>query len=119
MSKKENLADRLRFVLYQKKLSQAEAARRSGISQQAFNYIIKNDLEKSKLSSQIAVSLEVNPEWLIYGKGNWEVKKLTKVYCLKDENDIRLVSGRSRVRKPWLARIFHFVFLVRTHDRSS
>jgi transcriptional regulator with XRE-family HTH domain len=62
-------AQRLSHAIENKGLSQAEAARRSGISQQSINYIIKNDLPSSKLAPQIAAALDINPEWLTYGKG--------------------------------------------------
>ncbi|KOE79482.1 hypothetical protein ACS86_17855 [Vibrio alginolyticus] len=91
MNNKENFSDRLRFALYKKGMSQAEAARKSSISQQALNYIIKNRLDKSKLSSQIALGLDINPEWLIYGKGDWENKPSARVFKVKDKYMIDLI----------------------------
>lgn len=75
----ESFSERLRFVLYKREMSQSEAARRCGITQQAMNYIIKNNLESSKLAIQIANGLNVNPEWLVYGKGKFENAELTEL----------------------------------------
>lgn len=75
----ETFAERLKWAIDKKGISQAEAARKSHISQQSMNYIIKSNLESSKLAPQIASALNVNPEWLIYGRGKFEE---TKVYEL-------------------------------------
>lgn len=75
----ENLSERIRFILYKHSISQSEAARRCGISQQSMNYIIKNNLTSSKLSHQIAEGLNVNAEWLINGLGNPEQRKMIEI----------------------------------------
>lgn len=68
----KNLSERLQYALFHKKITQTEAAKRCGISQQSINYIIKNNIERSKLAHQIAAGLNVNPEWLINGIGSME-----------------------------------------------
>lgn len=73
----KTFAARLKFALEKLDISQAEAARRCGISQQSINYIISNDLKQSKLAPTIASTLDINPEWLIYGEGRF---KETKYY---------------------------------------
>lgn len=70
-------AERLKMAIEKMGISQAEAARRSGISQQSINYIISNNLKQSKLAVKIASSLDINPDWLIYGEGKF---KETKYY---------------------------------------
>ncbi len=64
------------MALEKRGLSQAEAARRCGISQQSINYIITNNLNSSKLAPQLAEALEINPDWLIYGQGRFEEAKI-------------------------------------------
>ncbi|MCE3237832.1 MAG: hypothetical protein K0R24_813 [Gammaproteobacteria bacterium] len=73
------LAERLKIAINKRGMSQAEAARLCGISQQSINYIIANNLSSSKLAPQIALALNINPEWLILGRGKFEE---TKVYEL-------------------------------------
>lgn len=69
-------AERLKQAIAKRGISQAEAARLSGIAQQSFNYIISNNLKSSKLAPQIASSLSINPEWLILGQGKFEESKI-------------------------------------------
>lgn len=68
----KTFAERLKMALDKIGISQAEAARRCNISQQSINYIISNNLEQSKLAVKIASSLDINPEWLIYGVGKFK-----------------------------------------------
>ncbi|MFZ4220667.1 helix-turn-helix domain-containing protein [Enterobacter ludwigii] len=75
----QSFSERLRYVLYKRDMSQSEAARRCGISQQAMNYIIKNNLDSSKLAVQIANGLNLNPDWLISGKGKLENVELIEI----------------------------------------
>jgi len=67
------LAARLSFILEKKSLSQSEAARLIGISQQSLSYIINKNLTSSKIAPQIAEALDINPEWLICGTGKPEI----------------------------------------------
>lgn len=71
--------ERLQTAIEKRGLSQAQAARQCGIAQQSINYIIKSKLKSSKLATQIAASLNINPEWLIFGHGKFEE---TRVYEL-------------------------------------
>lgn len=71
-----SFAERLKIALEKRNLSQAEAARKCGLSQQSINYIIKNNLKTSKLGTEIATALNINPEWLIYGRGKFEESKI-------------------------------------------
>lgn len=73
----ETFAQRLKKIIEDKGLSQAEVARLCNISQQSINYIINKNLRSSKLAPKIAHCLEINPEWLIYGEGK---QKETQVY---------------------------------------
>lgn len=68
----ETFAKRLKLAIEKRALSQAQAARQCGVTQQSINYIISNDLKSSKLAPQIASSLGINPEWLICGRGKFE-----------------------------------------------
>ena len=68
-----SFSKRLKQLIEDKGLSQAEAARLCGIAQQSMNYILKNDLKSSKIAPQIADALNINPEWLIYGEGRPDV----------------------------------------------
>jgi transcriptional regulator with XRE-family HTH domain len=70
------LAERLKIAISKRGMSQAEAARLCGISQQSINYIIANNLSSSKLAPQIASALDINPEWLILGHGKFEENKI-------------------------------------------
>ncbi len=72
-------ANRLKLALEKRAISQAKAAKLAGISQQSINYIINSNLSTSKLGPRIAEALQINPDWLIYGKGKFED---TKIYDL-------------------------------------
>lgn len=64
----ETFSDRVLMVLHQQKRSKAWLAEQIGISKQALNYILMRS-SKKKCMNEIAVALEVNPEWLKTGKG--------------------------------------------------
>lgn len=74
-----SFSKRLKQVIENKNISQAEAARLCGIAQQSMNYILKNDLKSSKLAPQISEALNINPEWLIYGEGRPEMTVVNEV----------------------------------------
>lgn len=78
----KTFAERLKMALNKRNISQAEAARRCGVSQQSINYIISNNLLSSKLAPQIASRLSINPEWLISGKGRFEEMKIYELPIL-------------------------------------
>lgn len=84
-----SFSERLKQAIDKKGISQAEAARMCGIAQQSMNYILKNNLSSSKLAPAIAVALNINPEWLIYGKGRpdpidiYEIPILHSPYLLE------------------------------------
>lgn len=65
----KTLGSRLKKILKDKNLTQKEAAEIVGISAQALNYIITNDLKTSKLAPKIAIKLGIHSDWLLYGKG--------------------------------------------------
>lgn len=73
----KTFAERLKIALKKRGLSQAQAARNCGIAQQSLNYIINKNLPSSKLAPLISSALNINPEWLISGKGKFEE---TRVY---------------------------------------
>lgn len=68
----KTLAQRLKIALDTLGLSQREAGKICGISQQSINYIITRDLDHSKLAATIASALNINPNWLIYGEGKFK-----------------------------------------------
>ena len=84
-----SFSKRLKEILEQKNLTQAEVAKLCGVSQQSINYIINNKLKSSKLAPILAEALKINPEWLTYGKGRqetapiYELPILHSVYMLK------------------------------------
>ena len=80
------LAERIKSALSKRGLSQAEAAKRCGISQQSINYIINKNLKASKLAAQIASGLQVNPEWLIYGTGKLENPEIYEIPVIHSAN---------------------------------
>lgn len=80
----KTLAERLKYMLYKLDLNQADAAKKVGISQQSFNYLIRNNVSESKLSSKIADKLQVNPEWLIYGRGEMLPSPIYSIPIIKD-----------------------------------
>ena len=65
-------SQRLKFAIQKKQLSQTDAAKKAGISQQSINYILNNDLLSSKLAPKLGEALGINLEWLIYGTGPFE-----------------------------------------------
>lgn len=100
-------AERLKLILDQKGLSQAEAARLIGVTQQSINYIINNNLATSKMAPKFAESLHVNPEWLIFGKGTPES---TAIY------EIPIIHSAHMLEK-FLANELKEVNAVTTTDR--
>jgi len=86
----ETLAERLKYVLYKLDLNQVEAARLIGISQQSINYILRNNLNTSRLSVRIAEGLQINPEWLLTGKGEWQPEKINKIPIINDNLILQL-----------------------------
>lgn len=80
----KTLAYRLKLALDALGISQTEAARRCSISQQSINYIISRDVLSSKLAPKIATSLELNPDWLIYGEGKMQEEKIYEIPVLKN-----------------------------------
>lgn len=86
----KTLAERLKYALYKLDINQVEAANTSGISQQSINYIIRNNLTESRLSSRIAEGLKLNPEWLIYGRGEMISPKIYKIPLITDYLSLQL-----------------------------
>ena len=78
---KLTFGDRIYMLLKQQKRSKAWLAEQVGISKQAMNYLL-NHASNIKFINEIALALDVNPEWLKTGKG-----KLT--IALHERNDIR------------------------------
>lgn len=83
---KNTFAKRLKLAIEKRNISQAEAARKCGISQQSINYIINNNLKSSKLAAQIASALCINPEWLISGRGKFEESKVYEIPIIHSVN---------------------------------
>lgn len=67
--KKETFADRVVTILQQQKRTKAWLAEEVGVSKQAFNYFLTHSTKK-KYINEIAIALNVNPEWLKTGLGN-------------------------------------------------
>ncbi len=84
ISTMETLAERLKYVLYKLDINQVEAARLSGISQQSINYILRNNLNTSRLAVKIAEGLGINPEWLLTGKGEMRPERIHKIPIIDD-----------------------------------
>ena len=95
----DTLAERLKYALYLLGLNQAEAAKISGISQQSINYIIKNNLNASRLSSKIADGLNINSEWLINGKGEMNSPKIYKIPLIFDYLSLQLYMNDRKIDK--------------------
>lgn len=93
------LAKRLKYALYSLSLNQAEAAKKSGISQQSINYIIRNNLTESRLSSKIADGLRLNPEWLIYGRGEMISPNIYKIPIITDYLSLQLYFNNREIDK--------------------
>jgi transcriptional regulator with XRE-family HTH domain len=81
-------AERLKFAISKRGISQAEAARNAGMSQQSINYIINNNLHSSKLAPQLAAGLDISTEWLIYGTGKFEESKVYELPILKSPYEV-------------------------------
>lgn len=63
--------DRIRTLLAEKGISQAELARQVGTKQQTISYIVRGDgpAQTSRYAAKIAAVLNVNPLWLQTGEG--------------------------------------------------
>jgi transcriptional regulator with XRE-family HTH domain len=68
---KDCLGRRIRLVLNEKGMSQAELARMVGAKQQTIAYLVREDqpATSSRYTAQIAQALGVNLEWLADGSG--------------------------------------------------
>lgn len=64
------LAKRVRYAREQLSISQSELARRVGIRPQAIQFIEAGRVRRPRNLVEIAAALHVNPEWLLFGKGN-------------------------------------------------
>jgi transcriptional regulator with XRE-family HTH domain len=121
----KTFAKRLQMAIEKLGISQAEAARRCGVSQQSINYIISNDLKHSKLAVGIAASLNINPDWLIYGEGKfkettcYEIPVLGSVYELLKylNNDIDKDTIRTIMVDTYLGDLA-FAYLVEANKMA-
>lgn len=84
----ETLAERIKFILKEKGINQVEAARLCGIHQQSISHIIRSNLKESKLSPRIADGLNINPEWLIHGKGTYKKSIIIRIPLLNNNIEI-------------------------------
>ena len=94
-------AERLKKALDKLNISQAEAARRCGVTQQSINYIISNNLKASKLAVKIAASLDINPNWLIYGEGNFVETKYYEIPVFDNVYDLLKYSNNDLDKATW------------------
>jgi transcriptional regulator with XRE-family HTH domain len=64
--------ERVRLLLLEKRISQAELARQVGTKQQTISYLVKSNgaAQTSRYCAQIANVLKVNSLWLQTGEGN-------------------------------------------------
>lgn len=72
MQTTEKLGERIRRMLREKDMTQAELARLAGIKQQTISYIVGGESagQSSRYTTKIAEALGVNPVWLATGSGN-------------------------------------------------
>ncbi|MGV3278682.1 hypothetical protein ACFX5K_03435 [Rickettsiales bacterium LUAb2] len=63
----QTFANRLELTITQKKLTFNDLEKISGIKKQSIQYILKNNLTKSRLSLQLALALNVSHAWLVDG----------------------------------------------------
>ncbi|WP_162902306.1 helix-turn-helix domain-containing protein [Facilibium subflavum] len=92
MTKKNlhTLADRLQYVIEQRNYSHNDVARLCGIKQGSVSYILAKNLDRSKLSYQIANGLDISYNWLVTGEGSmkpeliYPVAKFDTIFdCIK------------------------------------
>lgn len=69
----QTFSDRLKISLKKKGLSQTQAAKLCGLSQQSLNYTINKSKKLPQLSITLSNLLNVQPEWLVSGKGRPEI----------------------------------------------
>ena len=65
----KNLGERLERAMFELKITQAQLAKKAGVTQQAISYIIKNKLTESKMAPKLAEAMGINPNWLLLGIG--------------------------------------------------
>lgn len=70
----EHFSDRLRRIRKERKLSQAELARASGLSQGAISSYETGNRKSTTGLVELAQALKVNPVWLITGTGDREIE---------------------------------------------
>lgn len=65
----KTLGERLAKVLDNLGINQSEAAAKTGISKATISHLIRNKVDSYKNSSTLADGLNVNHDWLVYGRG--------------------------------------------------
>lgn len=65
----KTLGERLAEVLDNLGINQSEAAAKTGISKATISHLIRNKVDSYKNSSTLADGLNVNHDWLVYGRG--------------------------------------------------
>lgn len=69
----DTLAKRLRYARERAALSQSELARRVSVRPQAIQFIEAGRVRRPRSLVEIAHTLNVNPEWLLFGRGAVEL----------------------------------------------
>lgn len=91
---KSTLGNRIKQVLDQKQMSQAELARLVGVKQQTIHYLCRSSGQTSRHSVRIAEVLGVNPAWLQSGEGDLHdplaltSNDLTKIPVIRSNIDL-------------------------------
>lgn len=102
----KNLSTRLMHALHELDISQAELARRIGVSQQAIQRLCKNNAYYSKFTFEIAAALGIEPAWLATGKGymlpeqdpqKQMLDRQKKVPILSEKEIIDFLAGNKKI----------------------
>ena len=97
-----NFAQRIKDLIKERGITQAELARQVGTKQQTISYLIRGDsnTQSSRYAAKIASVLGVNPLWLQTGEGQPydPLLSLSQVDLLKDTCQVPIISLKDVLR---------------------
>ena len=80
------LSDRLKYIRRMKDLSQVELAERAGTTQQAIQQAEKGKARQPRYLHRLAQELDIDVNWLIFGKIEKTLSTLQKADGLSDKS---------------------------------
>lgn len=109
----KTLGARLAKVLDNLGINQSEAATMTGISKATISHLIRNKVDSYKNSSALADGLNVNHDWLVYGRGGMLNPTVYYVPVIQEYFRLRLYHS-----EVFLEDSTHFVVTEQDYDKG-